>query len=231
MDFALFDLRNYPTVDVRAGYAEWADTYEETVFDEMDLRLLARIRSVAWHAVRRAADLACGTGRIGVWLRDQGVATIDGVDATPEMLAAARAKGVYGELATGDMLRTPLAAGAYDLVTEVLADEHLPALAPLYAEAARLAAPGGQFVIAGFHPFFLMSGIPTHFHRATGEAVTIRSYVHLFEEHVAAAHTAGWTLAEMHEGVVDDDWLARKPKWAAYANRPVSYAFVCRAQP
>lgn len=229
MDFALFDLRNYPTVDVATGYAEWADTYEETVFDEMDLRLLARIQSVAWHAVRRGADLACGTGRIGVWLRDQGVARVDGVDATPEMLVAARAKGVYEELVAGDMMHSPLADGAYDLVTEVLADEHLAALAPLYAEAARLAAPGGRFVIAGFHPYFLMSGIPTHFHRASGEAVTIRSYVHLFEEHIAAATSAGWTLAEMHEGVVDDEWLARKPKWATYAHRPVSYALVWRA--
>jgi hypothetical protein len=30
----------------------------------------------------------------------------------------------------------------------------------------------------------------------------------------------------MDEGVVDDEWLAAKPKWAKYWQRPVSYAMV-----
>src|SRR5215475_2995332 len=98
MDFSHFDRRNYPTLSVQAGYGEWAATYEDVVLDAMDLRLLARIRSVAWADLRRAADLACGTGRIGVWLAQQGVAELDGLDLTPEMLAGARAKGVYRHL-------------------------------------------------------------------------------------------------------------------------------------
>ena len=95
MDFSLFDARSYPTVDVREGYAEWVHSYESTVQDEMDLRLLRDIRTVAWQTIRRAADLACGTGRTGCWLKQQGVEQIDGLDLTPEMLAVAREKGVY----------------------------------------------------------------------------------------------------------------------------------------
>ena len=212
MDFAPFDRRRYPTLAVRDGYREWAETYEEVVQDEMDLRLLARIETVDWANAGRVLDLACGTGRIGAWLRAQGVQRLDGLDFTPEMLARAETKGIYDRLMLADMLDTGLPASAYDLVLEVLADEHLAELSPLYREAARLAAPAGLFVVVGYHPHFLMNGIPTHFERRDGEPVAIESHVHLFSDHVKAAHRAGWTLAETDEGVVDDAWIAKKPK-------------------
>jgi hypothetical protein len=73
-----------------------------------------------------------------------------------------------------------------------------------------------------------MNGIPTHFDRRDGEPVAIESYVHLFSEHVQAAHRSGWTLVEMDEGVVDDAWIAKKPKWECYRHHPVSFAMVWR---
>jgi SAM-dependent methyltransferase len=228
VEFTPFDVRKYRTLDVRDGYREWSDTYEATVQDEMDLRLLRRVRAVEWAKVERALDLACGTGRIGHWLRGQGVAVLDGVDFTTEMLDRARARGVYRSLFVADVRDTGLAAGGYDLVTQVLADEHLPDLRPLYAEAWRLTRPGGAFVLVGYHPHFLMSGIPTHFDGPGGEPLAIRSYVHLLSDHVKAAHAAGWVLAEMDEGVVDDEWVAKKPKWERYFHHPVSFAMVWR---
>ena len=39
---------------------------------------------------------------------------------------------------------------------------------------------------------------------------------------------AGFTLVEMHERIVDDAWVAVKPKWAKYRDRPVSFAMVWR---
>ena len=228
MDFAPFDRRRYPTLAVREGYGEWAKTYEDVVQDEMDLRLLARIETVDWAGAGPVLDLACGTGRIGVWLRTQGVRRLDGLDFTPEMLARAEAKGVYDRLIQADMLATGLPAASYDLVLEVLADEHLAELLPLYREAARLAAAGGVFVIVGYHPHFLMNGIPTHFEREDGAPVAIESHVHLFSEHVQAAHRTGWTLLEMDEGVVDDAWIAKKPKWARHRFHPVSFTMVWR---
>ncbi len=64
-----------------------------------------------------------------------------------------------------------LPAQAYDLCTQSLADEHLPDLQPLYREVARVTRRGGGFVIVGFHPQFLMAGMPTHYNRASGEPV------------------------------------------------------------
>jgi SAM-dependent methyltransferase len=226
VDFAPFDTRNYPTLPVREGYEAWAETYEATVLDLMDLRLLERLRSVEWGTVRRALDLACGTGRGGAWLKARDVGEIDGVDFTPAMLARAKGRGVYGRLLEGDVAAVDLPAGGYDLVTMLLADEHLADLKPVYREAARLAGPGGRFVLVGFHPWFLMSGVPTHFDRAPGDPVAIESHIHMFSDHVRAAHDAGWRLAELEEGVVDDAWIAAKPKWAERRDRPVSFAFV-----
>ena len=45
---------------------------------------------------------------------------------------------------------------------------------------------------------------------------------------VSAALAAGFTLIEMHERIVDDAWIASKPKWEKYRDRPTSFAMVWR---
>lgn len=228
MDHSVYDKRKYPIVGVQEGYGEWVRTYEQVVQDEMDVRLLERVQTVNWSAAQNVLDLACGTGRIGAWLKGKGVGTIDGVDLTPEMLEVARGKAIYRTLKVADVSNTGLPAETYDLCTQSLADEHMADLQPLYREAARVTQSGGYFVIVGFHPQFLMAGMPTHFDRASGEPVTIRSYVHLLSDHVKKASAAGWTLREMDEGLVDEEWLQKKPRWQQYAGLPVSFAMVWR---
>lgn len=228
MDFAPFDKRGYRTLSVRDGYGEWAKTYEQTVVDLLDRRLLERLTSVDWPKVRRALDLACGTGRGGVWLKQRRVRALDGVDFTEEMLVQARARNVYDRLMLGDVADTKLPSEDYDLVTQLLADEHLSELGGVYREAARLLAPGGSFVLVGYHSHFLMLGVITHFDRAPGDPVAIESHVHLMSDHVRAAKAAGFTFSEMEEGLIDDAWIAKKPKWEIYRQHPVSFVFVWR---
>lgn len=228
IDHVIYDKRNYPIVDVREGYGEWVRTYDETVHDEMDLRLLGRLRTVEWVAMRDVVDLACGTGRIGAWVKSRGAGEIDGVDITPAMLELARVRGLYRRLRLADVAATGLQGEAYDLCIQSLADEHLPSLDPLYEEVTRLTRPGGTFVIVGFHPQFLMAGVPTHFDRGPDDSVTIRSYVHLLSDHVKAARSRGWSLLEMDEGLVDDVWLVKDPKWERHAGQAISFAMVWR---
>lgn len=193
----------------------------------MDIALLDRV-GVDWESAGSAADLGCGTGRTGAWMAARGVGEIDGVDLSPGMLEAARIRGVYRSLREGEVGATGLDGGAYDLVVSCLVDEHLADLAPLYAEAARLARPGGRFVLVGFHPHIIIaSGMPTHFDDAeSGEPVAIETHVHLLSDHVAAGRGAGLELAELHERVVDDEWVALKPKWERFRDQPISFAFV-----
>ncbi|GAA2592797.1 class I SAM-dependent methyltransferase [Streptomyces axinellae] len=229
-DFADFDTRGYRTVDVATGYGRWVSTYEDTVEDVMDLALLDELTVPGWPGVRRAADLGCGTGRTGAWLRRRGVeGALDGVDLTPGMLEVARAKGSHDRLFQSDVRATGLASGVYDLVISSLIDEHLPELGPFYDEAWRLAAPGAVCVVVAFHPHFIMaSGMPTHFTDETGEHIAITTHVHLLSDHVSAGLGAGWRLVELREGVVDERWLARKPKWEKFRGHPVSAALVWR---
>jgi SAM-dependent methyltransferase len=228
MDAARFDPRGYPIVDAAEGYGEWAAHYEATVAEGLDRPLLARLASVPWGEIGASADLACGTGRTGEWLKAQGVGAIDGIDITPQMQAQAAAKNVYRSLAIADVARTGLDSGAYDLAIMALADEHLAELPPVYVEVARLLRPGGRFVLVGYHPFFLLSGKMTHYHRDDGAAVAIRSYVHQLSEQFAAGRAAGLGLDEVQECVIDEDWLATKPKWRPYLGWPVSFAMVWR---
>jgi SAM-dependent methyltransferase len=226
--FQSFDRRGYRTVDARTGYGAWAATYDGTVQDAMDVELLDALTEVDPAGVT-VADLGCGSGRTGAWLHARGAAAIDGVDVTPEMLDLARARGVFRSLAEADVAATGLDGGSYDLVTTSLVDEHLDDLRPLYVEAARLLRPGGRYVIVGFHPHFIMaSGMPTHFDDASGEPVAIVTHVHQLSDQVAAAHAAGFTLTELRERLVDDAWIALKPKWAALRGHPVTFAAVWR---
>ncbi len=95
VSFSEFDSRGYRTLDVRAGYAQWLQTYEQTVHDAMDIALLDELTEPSWWTFRRAVDLGCGTGRTAAWLRQWGIESIDGVDVTPEMLSVARSRGLY----------------------------------------------------------------------------------------------------------------------------------------
>lgn len=229
MEFSQFDTRLYPTLSVEEGYTEWAETYDDTVCAEMDLRMLERIEAVHWSHIDHAVDLACGTGRVGDWLRKRGVRHIDGLDLCPEMLARARDKGVYEETRLADIRNTPLLSGVYDLAMVVLADEHIADLGPMYREAARIAKPAAFLVVVGYHPHFMMKGIPTHFDRASGTPAAIETYVHLLSDHAKAARKAGWSFVEMDEGLIDDAWIARKPKWERYRNHPISFSCVWRS--
>ena len=193
----------------------------------MDLVLLERIGSVAWDRVTRAADLGCGSGRTAAWLRTRGDFPVDGVDVTPAMLERARARGMHDRLVEGDVRQSGLPGGAYDLVVCVLVDEHLPELAGLYAEAGRLLGAAGWFVLVGIHPFFVMSvGMPTHFEVPGTGPVAIETHVHLPSEHVAAATDAGLGARELHEALVDEAFVQRKPGWEPYRDWPFSYAWV-----
>jgi hypothetical protein len=74
----------------------------------------------------------------------------------------------------------------------------------------------------------MATGMPTHFTGETGEPLAIATHVHLLSDHVTAGLETGWTLAEMREGVVDDGWIAAKPKWERYRHHPVSVAYAWR---
>jgi SAM-dependent methyltransferase len=157
-------------------------------------------------------------------LQARGVARLDGIDLTPEMLAIARVREIYDQLGEAGVAATGLEGGVYDLVTTCLVDEHLRDLRPHYREVSRLLRPGGIHVLVGYHPHFIMTArMPTHFDRNPGEPVAVETYVHLLSEHMAATRAVDLLLIEMRERLVDDPWIALKPRWEQYRNHPESF--------
>ncbi len=232
MKTSAFDQQHLPTLSVQEGYTAYAATYDEVkAVGLMDYPLLERIQTVVWEHLEAVADLACGTGRIGVWLKEHGVHLLDGVDLTEAMLEQACAKGVYRSLSLADLRQTPFSAHSYDLVSVGLADDHLPELLPLYQEAARLVRPQGYLVLLGYHPFFPLSGFPATFEQRPGVLVAIEGYVHLFSEHVQAASRCGWQLRELYERLIDEEWIARRPRAARHLGWPVSFTCLWQQQP
>jgi ubiquinone/menaquinone biosynthesis C-methylase UbiE len=94
-----------------------------------------------------ALDAACGTGRHAAYLAGKGHSVI-GVDGSAKMLALARAKVPGGDFRLGDLRALPVAENQVDLVVISLALSHVPELAPVLAEFARVLRRGGHLIIA-----------------------------------------------------------------------------------
>jgi len=133
----------------RGGYDLLAPKFDHTPFrtsDELIARVFDRLER---RPTPRALDLCCGTGAALRTLT--GVADVAiGVDFSPGMLATARAHlaGHDAHLVRGDARALPFAEGTFDLVVTFGAMGHFePAVQPaLFAEVARVLAPGGRFV-------------------------------------------------------------------------------------
>ena len=230
--FSRYDSRNYRTLDVVEGYAVWAPSYDATMDDRLDLPLLRSLVSVDWGRIAAAVDLGCGTGRIGAWLKEHGVARVDGVDTSSAMLERAGAKRIYDRLVCADAAASGLAGQGYDLAISSFAICHIADLGGFYTETARLIRPGGTVVLIDYHPFMLLKGVPTHFNAPAGEPVAIANVVHMTGDHVQAGCRAGLALMELREQLVDAEWVAEnrrrfgEPRLASHVGHPVSFAMV-----
>ena len=87
--------------EVSKSYAQWAATYDS---ETAALGYLLPFLITAWVARHVPAgegpllDVGCGTGLSGPSLKALGYQDIAGLDLSPEMLAIADTRGVYGEL-------------------------------------------------------------------------------------------------------------------------------------
>lgn len=94
-------------------------------------------------------DLGCGTGALLLALA-QSVGHVIGVDASDEMLAAARTRtaGLDNvELRRGSLEALPIEDATLDATTMMLVLHHLPAPGAAIAEAARVLKPGGRLLL------------------------------------------------------------------------------------
>lgn len=133
------------------AYAAWSNGYDR---ETAALGYCLPFVIAAWVAryVRRMdarlLDAGCGTGLSGPTLAALGYRDIAGLDMSPEMLAIARARGAYAELAQATLGETlPWKDGHFAAVfsTGVFTEGHAPAAS--LDELARITMPGGFVIV------------------------------------------------------------------------------------
>src|SRR4051794_27382548 len=98
-------------------------------------------------------DLGCGTGRWLAVLAPQQLRSLIGVDASPEMLAQARRKGLgTAKLILADCNCLPLADASADLILCSFAASYIGDLSKLADQVTRLLRPGGTVFLSDLHP-------------------------------------------------------------------------------
>ena len=104
----------------------------------------------------RVLDLGCGYGWFCRWARENGAASVLGIDVSEKMLARAREttsdKAI--EYRRADMERLELEPGAFDLAYSSLAFHYVAEFQRLVEEVHRAVAPGGHFVFSIEHPIY-----------------------------------------------------------------------------
>lgn len=126
------------------GYDAWAERYDGPN-DLIDLEEPIIRPIIDRLPIGPALDAACGTGRHAAYLTSRGHSVI-GVDGSPQVLAVAKAKVPGADFRLGDLRALPVADHAVDLVTISLALSHVPDLAPVLTEFARVLRPGGHLL-------------------------------------------------------------------------------------
>lgn len=98
---------------------------------------------LAAQAGERILDLGCGDGQLSARLEASG-AQVTGVDASAEMVAAARARGIAAEQAAAE--RLPFAEGSFDAVFSNAVLHWVRDQDAMMDEVRRVLRPGGRFV-------------------------------------------------------------------------------------
>ncbi len=141
-----------PEAYVRTLFDQYAGRFDGHLVDKLFYRgpdlLVAAVQSLGERRFAHVIDLGCGTGLGGAAFRES-AHVLTGVDLSPGMIAAARAKGLYDRLLVGniqDFLAAEPAASADLLIAaDVLC--YIGDLAAILRAASDVLEPGGLFAL------------------------------------------------------------------------------------
>jgi predicted TPR repeat methyltransferase len=142
-----------PPAYLRALFDQYAPHYEQSLLGNLAYRAPALLRAAVDAACPSAGgseavlDLGCGTGLAGAVFRDR-AGWLEGVDLSPQMLAAAARKKLYDRLSVHEIAAFLAAPPRrYDLILAADVLVYMGALPPVFAAAAATLAPGGLFAL------------------------------------------------------------------------------------
>jgi predicted TPR repeat methyltransferase len=144
----------------------YAGNFDAHLVGKLQYHIPAQIGAILRHlggAGTRALsmlDIGCGTGLLGAEVRDM-AGHLAGVDLSPKMIEQARQRGIYQELAVGDVVAYMEASSRrYDAVLSADVFVYIGDLENVFAAATRCLAEAGLFIFsveshAGNEPYHL----------------------------------------------------------------------------
>lgn len=203
-------LAGHPGVSVRRGrledgYRQWAATYDDEprngLFDLDEPVVFSILDGLP---VGEALDAACGTGRFASHLVGRGHSVI-GVDSSREMLDVARRRVPSAEFLVGTMGELPVDDDSVDVVTCGLALSHVPSLASVMTEFARVLRPGGHVVISDVSAGLVLRGSVVQALGPNGEPGLAPTFRHSTGDYLRAALSAGLQIRAYEEQDISED--------------------------
>lgn len=190
----------------------------------------------------RVLDLGCGFGWFCRWAREQGAASVLGLDVSQNMLQRAREMTVDDSVT---YLRTDLSViqlpeETYDLVFSSLALHYLESVDELFRRAFRALLPGGSFVFSTEHPIYTApscrhwltqndgrSAWPVNQYLVEGSRESDWLSASVVKYHRTIATTvnllirSGFELTHLNEWGPSEEQLSVHPDWSEHRDRPM----------
>jgi SAM-dependent methyltransferase len=227
--------------------------YDDATFFEEYSRLARSVEGLdgaaEWPALRallpdlrdrNVVDLGCGFGWFCRWAREQGAASVLGLDVSERMLARARedTPGAAITYRRADLERLALEPAAYDLAYSSLALHYVADLAGSVAAVHRALVPGAAFVFSVEHPIYTAPSDPG-WSDATGRrtwpldrymdegprstdwlAKGVIKQHRMLGTYLNALVGAGFALSHIEEWGPTAEQIAAHPEWADERQRP-----------
>jgi predicted TPR repeat methyltransferase len=158
-DIALFELgqmQRCSPVYIRDLFDEFSGEYDRTMLETLEYSAHLHLHTLAYRTLPpgrtdwRILDLGSGTGLVGQTFKDFARGgRLDGVDLSPRMIEAARARAVYYDLIAGDIETILHAVGrTYDLILAAETMIYFGELATILSGVAKRLESGGFFLFA-----------------------------------------------------------------------------------
>ncbi|WP_306120942.1 MULTISPECIES: class I SAM-dependent methyltransferase [unclassified Roseitalea] len=193
-------------------------------------------------AGKRVADLGCGFGWASRWFRENGAASVLGLDLSQNMIDRARADtddaAIDYRIADLDTLELPEAA--FDTVYSALTFHYVQDFGRLMRTTHRALSPRGDLVFTIEHPIFMAAAHPqwiededgrktwpVNGYSTEGERRTNWFTEGVLKQHRTLATTintligAGFTLRRIEEFAPTSEQIAAMPELADEVERPM----------
>lgn len=183
----------FRTSSVAGAYDRWAPGYDTDPNATRDLAEAVLRAAVPEPDGLDVLEIGCGTGLRTLWLAERARSVL-ALDLSEGMLEVARARvrSPRVDFRRHDLTEPwPAADASFDLVVDALVLEHLPDLAFVFREAARVLRPGGRMVLCELHPARQRAGRQAEFTTSEGEVERVPAFLHDEEEYLDAARAAG----------------------------------------